>query len=60
MTSSADPDQKPTDLDLHCLLRQVVFSEKRVKDGHTFKNPRHLYVNTKNVIAVSNGNPHLK
>ena len=22
MTNSADPDQKPTDLDLHCLLRQ--------------------------------------
>ena len=22
MTDSADPDQKPTDLDLHCLLRQ--------------------------------------
>ena len=21
MTNSADPDQKPTDLDLHCLLR---------------------------------------
>ena len=22
MTNSADPDQKPTDLDLHCWLRQ--------------------------------------
>ena len=22
MTNSEDPDQKPTDLDLHCLLRQ--------------------------------------
>ena len=22
MTNSADPDQKPTDLDLHCLLKQ--------------------------------------
>ena len=22
MTNSADPDQKPTDLNLHCLLRQ--------------------------------------
>ena len=22
MTNSADPDQLPTDLDLHCLLRQ--------------------------------------
>ena len=22
MTNSADPDQKPTNLDLHCLLRQ--------------------------------------
>ena len=22
MTNNADPDQKPTDLDLHCLLRQ--------------------------------------
>ena len=32
MANSADPDQKPTDLDLHCLLRQhVVFSKRRVK-----------------------------
>ena len=23
MTNSADPDQKPTDLDLHCLQKQV-------------------------------------
>ena len=24
MTNSADPDQKPTDLNLHCLLRQGI------------------------------------
>ena len=24
MANSADPDQKPTDLDLHCLQRQVL------------------------------------
>ena len=38
MTNSADPDQlalkKPTDLDLHCLLRQgmsFMFSKRKVK-----------------------------
>ena len=33
MTNSADPDQKPTDLDLHCLQRQGIsrFSRTRVK-----------------------------
>ena len=32
MTNSADPDQKPTDLDLHCLQRQGIsgFSRTRV------------------------------
>ena len=33
MANSADPDQKPTDLDLHCLQRQDIsgFSRTRVK-----------------------------
>ena len=33
MANSADPDQKPTDLDLHCLQRQGIsgFSRKGVK-----------------------------
>ena len=32
MANSADPDQKPTDLDLHCLQRQGIsgFSRTRV------------------------------
>ena len=39
MTNNADPDQKPTDLDLHCLQRQGIsrFSRTRVNDilmGH--------------------------
>ena len=33
MTNSADPDQKPTHLDLHCLQKQSIsrFSRTRVK-----------------------------
>ena len=33
MPNSADPDQKPNDLDLHCLQRQGIsgFSRTRVK-----------------------------
>ena len=45
MTNSADPDQKPTDLDLHCLQRQGIsgFSRTRVKairwnDAQKFEN----------------------
>ena len=34
MTNSADPDQKPTDLDLHCLLRQGMSCLAR--EGLTF------------------------
>ena len=32
MANSADPDQKPTDLDLHCMQRQGIsgFSRTRV------------------------------
>ena len=29
MINSADPDQKPTDLDLHCLLRQSMSCSAR-------------------------------
>ena len=34
MANSANPDQKPTDLDLHCLQRQGIsgFSRTRVKE----------------------------
>ena len=41
MANSADPDQKPTDLDLHCLQRQSLsgFSRTRVK---TFQKLRLL------------------
>ena len=31
MANSADPDQKPTDLDLHCLQRQGIFRFSRTK-----------------------------
>ena len=33
MTNRADPDQKPTDMDLHCLLRQGIpgFGRNKVK-----------------------------
>ena len=36
MANSADPDQRPTDLDLHCLQRQGIsrFSRTRVNAGH--------------------------
>ena len=34
MTNSADPDQKPTDLDLHCLLRQ--FMTCLAREGLTY------------------------
>ena len=35
MADSADPDQKPTDLDLHCLQRQGIsgFSKTRGKSS---------------------------
>ena len=51
MTNSADPDQKPTDLDLHCLQKQDIsgFSKTRVKK---FCGRRHDLVNPYNV-AVS-------
>ena len=28
MTNSADPDQKPTDLDLHCLQNRVYLGQQ--------------------------------
>ena len=31
MANSADPDQKPTDLDLHCLQRQDISGFSRTK-----------------------------
>ena len=31
MTNSADPDQKPTDLDLHCLQRQGISGVSRTR-----------------------------
>ena len=31
MTNRADPDQKPTDLDLHCLQRQGIFRFSRTR-----------------------------
>ena len=36
MANSADPDQKPTDLDLHCLQRESIsrFSGTRVNMVH--------------------------
>ena len=36
MTNCVDPDQKPTDLDLHCLQMQGTseFSRTRVNQGH--------------------------
>ena len=32
MANSADPDQKPTDLDLHCLQRQGIIRAQQDKD----------------------------
>ena len=41
MANSADPDQKPTDLDLHCLQKQDIsgFSRTRVKRKFLFIVP---------------------
>ena len=40
MTNSADPDQKPTDLDLHCLQRHDIsgFSRTRVNRRRQLNN----------------------
>ena len=40
MTNSADPDQKPTDLDQHCLLRQGMSCSARGRLKNVEKNER--------------------
>ena len=45
MTNSADPDQKPTDLDLHCLQRQG-FSRTRVNKKKSLYTHTHIIQNS--------------
>ena len=51
MTNSADPDlfQKPTDLDLHCLLRQCMSCSAR--EGLTVEN---RFNDTRHVVMLLN------
>ena len=43
MINSADPDQKPTDLDLHCFAKtgHVMFSKRRV---NKYRNKGSIYL----------------
>ena len=65
MANSADPDQKPTDLDLHCLQRQGIsgFSRARVKlcnnkhqiplrGAPNYAYPRHMFPRGKTFIWI--------
>ena len=52
MPSSADPDQKPTDLDLHCLQRQGISGLSRTKVISTL--PRclnYFFLNSENLMC---------
>ena len=52
MSNSADPDQKPTDLDLHCLQRQGTsgFSMTRVKYGSSIRS--NIFQNWKGISFI--------
>ena len=43
MANSADPDQKPTDLDLHCLQRQDISGFSRTRQMANAKAERLLF-----------------
>ena len=65
MANSADPDQKPTDLDLHCLQRQGTsgFSRTRINSclNRNFQALRkHAYSNTLKILAPKNENFQIK
>ena len=42
MTNSADPDQKPTNLDLHCLQSQIYPGS--AGQGYVIETPKIVYV----------------
>ena len=45
MANSADPDQKPTDLDLHCLLRQgMSYSAREGLIMYQLKSSKRVFV----------------
>ena len=54
MTNSADPDQKPTDLDLHCLPKRGIsgFSRTTVKPPSSFPSDHSKAVPLLQIVFV--------
>ena len=58
MTNSADPDQKPTDLDLHSSQRQGISGFSRTRVNILIRdNTLHLFTLTKNVCFRTRSSP---